>query len=136
MRVDSKEQFVRTMIENGYERISNDDNQLVYGLNPTYDDDGEASSSAFANYLQLDNGNAAVFLQFHLKNIIGGILDDTVYDKIFNIAKIRCDYDSLVENVFDDSDEMVQYRCNWNEEVRSIAFSKKDGTGYVYYIHF
>ena len=29
MRVDSKEQFVRAMVENGYERISDNNSQLV-----------------------------------------------------------------------------------------------------------
>ena len=134
MRVDSKEQFVRTMIENGYERVMNDDGQLIYALNPTYDDDGEAISTAFVNYFQVDNG-AAVLIQFQLKNMLGVALDDTAYDKIFNIAKLRCEYDSLIDNVYDESDEMVQYKCSYPDDERTIAFSKKDGTGYIFYIH-
>jgi hypothetical protein len=134
MRIDSKEQFVRTMVENGYERSSTDDGQLIYALNPTYDDDGEAISTAFANYFQVDNVGTVLFM-FQLKNMLGVAVDDTVYDKLFNIVKTECDYDSLIDNIYDDSNQMVQYRCNWNEDNRSIAFSKKDGTGYILYVH-
>lgn len=135
MRIDSKEQFVRTMVENGYERISNEDNQLTYALNPTKNDDGEAISTAFVNYFKADSGGAGVLFQFQLKNMLGVALDDTVYDKLFYFTKTKCDYDSLIPNVYDTSDEMVQYRCNLNEDERRIAFSKKDGTGYIFYIH-
>ena len=34
MSIDSKEQFVRIMVENGYERNSKSENQLSYALDP------------------------------------------------------------------------------------------------------
>ena len=132
MRVDSKEQFVRAMVENGYERISNNNSQLVYALNPSYDEKREARSSAFANYLETDSGSAVLF------EFVVNELYESQYDKIFDVAKVKCEYDSLVANIYDESDEMVRYKCDWDEDKRItgryVAFSKKDGTGYIMYI--
>ena len=47
---------------------------------------------------------------------------------------------TLFPNIYDENDEMVQYKCEWDDDVRTrqrrIAFSKKDGTGYVFYMYF
>ena len=139
MGIDSKEKFVRTMVENGYERIEDGDKQLIYAFNPTYNDEGEASSTAFVNHLEFDVGGT-VFLTFQVRNFFGEIGDDNQYDKIFAIAKARCEYHSLTSNIYDENDEMVQYKCEWDDDDRTrerrISFSKKDGTGYVSYMYF
>ena len=132
MSIDSKEQFVRVMVENGFERTSSDDSQLIYALNPTYDEDGESRASVYVNCLTFENGGA-VLLQFYLKNFLGSEVDDNGYERIFSVAKSRCEYDSLIDNVYEEGDEMVQYKCGASG--RRIAFSKKDGTGYISYIN-
>ena len=139
MGIDSKEKFIRTMVENGYERIEDSGKQLIYAFNPSYDDEGEATSTAFVNHLEFDVGGT-VFLTFQVRNFFGETGDDNQYDKIFAIAKARCEYDQLTSNIYDENDEMVQYKCEWDDDVRTrerrIAFSKKDGTGYVFYMYF
>ena len=56
-------------------------------------------------------------------------LYENQYDKIFDVAKVKCEYDSLVANIYDESDEMVRYKCDWDEDKRItgryVAFSKK-----------
>ena len=142
MSIDSKEQFIRIMVENGYERVSSssDDQETIYAFEPSYDDEGEPSSSVFVNHIKVGETSGTVFFLIQLKNLMGQVADDNQYDKIFDIAKARCEYDSLMRNMFiDGGDEMVQYKCDWNEDfgkaVRRIAFSKKDGTGYVQLIY-
>jgi hypothetical protein len=120
------------MVENGFERTSSDDSQLIYALNPTYDEEGESRASVYVNYVTLENGDA-VFFQFYLKNFFGGEVEDNGYERIFSVAKSRCEYDSLIDNVYEEGDEMVQYKCGASG-IR-IAFSKKDGTGYISYIN-
>ena len=139
MSIDSKEQFVRIMVENGYERSFKSENQLSYALDPVYSDEGERSP-LFINYWQTDDG-IAVLLQIQLENLIGFEVDDNVYDKIFDVAKSKCEFNSLTKNPFtenEESDEMVQYKCEWIENNmtwdRFIGFEKKDGTGFIVYI--
>ena len=140
MSIDSKEQFIRIMVENGYERVSSSsDNQTIYAFDPSYDDEGEPSSTVFASHLKVAETSGAVLILVQLKNLIGE-MRDSQYDRIFDIAKTRCEYESLIENIANEGGgEMVQYKCDWNEDfgkaVRRIAFSKKGGTGYVQLIY-
>ena len=67
-------------------------------------------------------------------------LYENQYNKIFDVAKEKCEYEVLVENPFDESDVMVRYKCDWDEDnrvtYRYVSFTKKDGVGYIWYIAF
>ena len=139
MSITFKEDFVQIMVENGYERTSKTENTLKYALDPIYSDDG-VRSPLHVSCWQNDEG-IAVLLQISLENLIGFEDDDNVYDKIFDVVKSKCEFNSLTKNPFtenEDSDEMVEYKCELIENNmiwdRFIGFDKKDGTGYIVYI--
>ena len=134
MSIDSKEKFVRTMVEIGYERISNEGGMIVYAYSPT-EDDGEVKSTIWVYHFEQEDGGV-VFLRIQVKNLFGLEAENNSYDKLFDVAKERCEYETLIENVLDESDEMVNYGCDWEGTGRMIAFSKTDGEGNVAYFYY
>ncbi len=127
MSIDSKDQFVRVMIENGFEMIKSNETQLVYALNPNSD----GSSSSFANYSTVDNGDSIMF-QFTTTDFFGNPTEENQYDKIYRVAKSKCEYDELISSILEKSKaQMVKYKCG----SKRIAFQKEDGKGYIFYIN-
>ena len=126
MSIDSKDQFIRVMVENGFEMISSDEKRLVYALDPTSD----GSSSSFANYFTLDNGDMVMF-QYTTTDFFGNNNKGNQYDKIYKVAKSKCEYNQLVEPPMEGSEaKMVQYKCG----SKRMAFMKEDGKGHISYI--
>ena len=122
MSIDSKDQFVRVMIENGFEMIESNGTELVYALDPNSD----GRSSSFANYLIVANGDSILF-QYTIKNNKAN-----QYDKIYRVAKSNCEYDEIIDSIVERSKaQMVKYKCG----SKRIAFQKEDGKGYIFYIN-
>ena len=127
MSIDSKDQFVRVMIENGFEMIKSNETQLVYALDPNSD----GSSSSFANYSTVDNGDSIMF-QYTTTDFFGNNNKGNQYDKIYRVAKSKCEYDELIDSIVEGSKaQMVKYKCG----SKRIAFQKEDGKGYIFYIN-
>ena len=135
MSIDSKEKFIRTMVEIGYERVSNEDGLITYAYNPSYSEDKETTSTLWAYHYEQDDEGGVVFLQIQVRNFFGLETDNNKYDKIFDVAKEKCDYLELMKNPFNEGDEMVSYGCEWEDTGRMIAFSKKDGQGSISYMY-
>ena len=127
MSIDSKDQFVRVMIENGFEMIKSNETQLVYALDPNSD----GSSSSFANYSTVDNGDSIMF-QYTTTDFFGNNNKGNQYDKIYRVAKSKCEYDELIDSIVEGSKaQMVKYKCG----SKRIAFQKEGGKGYIFYIN-
>ena len=135
MGIDSKEKFIRTMVEIGYERVSNEGRVITYAYNPSYSKDEEITSTLWAYHYENDDEGGVVFLQIQVRNFFGLETDNNKYDKIFDVAKEKCEYAGLAENSFKEGDEMVTYACDWQDTRRMIAFSKKDGQGSIAYTY-
>jgi len=134
MGIDSKEKFIRTMVEIGFERVSVDEGMLTYAYSPTYEDGEETRSTLWIYHFEQEDGGGVVFLQIQTKDFFGSE-KDSKYTKIFDVVKEKCDYESLIENPFVEGDEMVSYGCKWEDTGRMIAFSKKDGEGSISYMY-
>ena len=127
MSIDSKEQFVRVMIENGFEMIKSNETELVYALDPNSD----GTSSSFANYLIGTDGDSIMF-QYTTTGFFGNYNEQNQYDKIYRVAKSKCEYDELIDSLVEGSKaQMVKYKCSF----KSMAFMKEDGKGYIFYIN-
>ena len=127
MSIDSKEQFVRVMIENGFEMIKSNDTELVYALDPNSDD----TSSSFANYLIGDNGDSVMF-QYTTTDFFGNNNKGNQYDKVYKVAKSKCEYNEIIDSIVEGSKaQMVKYKCG----SKRIAFQKEDGKGYIFYMN-
>ena len=127
MSIDSKDQFVRVMVENGFEIIITNEMQLVYALDPNSD----GTSSIFANYLIGGNGGSVMF-QYTTTDFFGNPNEENQYDKIYRVAKSKCEYDELIDSIVEGSKaQMVKYKCG----SKRIAFQKEDGKGYIFYIN-
>ena len=127
MSIDSKDQFIRVMVENGFEMIISDETRLVYALDPNSD----GSSSSFANYFTLDNGDMVMF-QYTTNDFFGNPNEQNQYDKIYRVAKSKCEYNELVQFPMEGSEaKMVQYKCG----IKRMAFMKEDGKGHISYIN-
>ena len=121
MSIDSKEQFIRVMIENGFEMIQSDEEELVYALEPNSD----LESVAFANYIISDNGIGILF-QYTIEN------NRSQYDKIYKDVKSKCEYYEIADSVVLKSEaQMVRY---WCDDVQALSFQKEDGKGYIFYV--
>ena len=107
MSIDSKEQFVRVMIENGFEMIKSNDTELVYALDPNSD----GTSSSFANYLIGDNGDSVMF-QYTTTDFFGNNNKGNQYDKVYKVAKSKCEYNEIIDSIVEGSKaQMVKYKC-------------------------
>jgi hypothetical protein len=127
MSIDSKEQFIRVMVENGFEMIKSNDTELVYALDPNSD----GTSSSFANYLIGDNGDSVMF-QYTTTDFFGNNNKGNQYDKVYKVAKSKCEYDEIIDSIVEGSKaQMVKYKCG----SKRIAFQKEDGKGYIFYIN-
>ena len=62
MSIDSKEKFIRTMVEIGYERVSNEDGLITYAYNPNYSEDEETTSTLWAYHYEQEDEGGVVFL--------------------------------------------------------------------------
>ena len=134
MGIDSEETFVKTMIEIGFERIDTEEDVTTYAYNPTYEDGQETKSSLWVYHTPIEQGGV-IFLQIMTKDFFGSE-SNSEYTKIFDIAKEKCEYAELVPNEFVEGDQMVMYACEMDSNPSGIAFSKKDGTGYISYTYF
>jgi len=122
MSIDSKEQFVRVMIENGFEMIQSDEEELVYALEPNAD----LQSRAFANYYISPNGIGILF-QYTTKNN-----NRNQYDKIYKDVKSKCEYYGIIDSIVLKSEaQMVKY---WCDDFQALSFQKEDGNGYIFYV--
>ena len=127
MSIDSKEQFVRVMIENGFEMIKSNDTELVYALDPNSD----GTSSSFANYLIGDNGDSVMF-QYTTTDFFGNNNKGNQYDKVYKVAKSKCEYNEIIDSIVEGSKaQMVKYKCG----SKRMAFQKEDGKGYIFYMN-
>ena len=127
MSIDSKDQFVRVMIENGFEMIISNELQLVYALDPN----SNGESSIFANYSSVNSGDSILF-QFTTTDFFGNPNEENQYDKIYRVAKSKCEYVELIDTFLGESKaQMVKYKCG----SKRMAFMKEDGKGYVLYIN-
>ena len=134
MGIDSKEKFVRTMVEIGFERVNSEEGMIAYAYKPTYSDNEETKSTLWAYHYGQEGLGGLVYLDITTKDFFGSE-EDNKYNKIFDVAKDKCEYSQLLQNPIDVDDEMVSYGCDWNDSNRKIAFSKKDGQGFIVYAY-
>ena len=135
MGIDSKEKFVRTMVEIGFERMKSAEEGLItYAYSPTYEDEDEPLSSLWIYHFEQEDEGGVVYLQIQTKDFFGSE-ENSVYNKIFNVVKEKCEYTGLGENPFVEGDEMVSYGCEWEDTGRMFAFSKKAGEGSIAYMY-
>ena len=114
MGIDSKEKFIRSMVEIGFERVSADEGTLTYAYSPTYEDGEETRSTLWIYHFEQEYAGGVVYLQIQTKDFFG-LEKDSKYTKIFDVVKEKCDYESLIENPFVEGDEMVSYGCEWED---------------------
>ena len=86
MGIDSKEKFIRTMVEIGFERVSVDEGMLTYAYSPTYEDGEETRSTLWIYHFEQEDGGGVVFLQIQTKDFFGSE-KDSKYTKIFDVVK-------------------------------------------------
>ena len=71
MGIDSKEKFIRTMVEIGFERVSADEGMLTYAYSPTYEDGEETRSTLWIYHFEQEDGGGVVYLQIQTKDFFG-----------------------------------------------------------------
>lgn len=131
--IDSEEMFIRTMIENGFERVESElEDFIVYAYNPSYEDD-EAMSTIWV-YHRVDDEDGVGIALFEVDTIRDFYAsdDDISYDKMLDIVKEKCEYESLVDNPIVEGNQMVLYEC---EAKQRFSFDQKDGTGFIFYYY-
>jgi len=80
--IDSKEQFIRIGIENNYEINFNKDERVKMILQPSYDGDKAVKGRAKAEFINNDEGLAAIF-SFNQDSV----QEKSKYDEIFSVVK-------------------------------------------------
>tara|TARA_Y100000768_G_C23689254_1_gene546053 strand:- start:55 stop:528 length:474 start_codon:yes stop_codon:yes gene_type:complete len=126
MKIDSKDTFIKLMIENGYEstdRVSVE-GQLFFGYRPEKDDNGEYISTAFANYV-FSEGLGLFSLQFSRPELRYGY---DPYDEILQKVKKKCKFVNIRTI---DTNKYACYECKKAEFNGYIAFANSGKTGLI-----
>ena len=124
-RITSQETFERVCIENGYEKSKElqEDNYIVYALNPTFNDKNEILSQGFALYYTSEKEMNSFRFSFS-DNTWNKNYD---YNDIFNKVKSNCNYVDITERK---DIAFSTYDCLPNGK---LGFGKSEGTNIIHY---
>jgi hypothetical protein len=119
-KVSSKSQYLRTSIENGFEKVSEESVNKGKGLMISY-----------AHMLSRDKKNANQFFWWIENSVLGNswmltVADEELYSQLLKSVKTECEFSAVVSYYFND---MVCYSCTELEAV--IGVYKDDGYGHV-----
>lgn len=119
-KVSSKSQYLRTSIENGFEKVSEERVNNGKGLMISY-----------AHMLSQDKKNANQFFWW-IENLALGnswmltVADEELYSQLLKSIKTECEFSAVVSYYFND---MACYSCTELDAV--IGVYKDDGYGHV-----
>lgn len=119
-KVSSKSQYLRTSIENGFEKVSEESVNKGKGLMISY-----------AHMLTQDKKNANQFFWWIENSALGNswmltVADEELYSELLKSVKTECKFSAVVSYYFND---MACYSCTELEAV--IGVYKDDGYGHV-----
>ena len=120
-KVSSRSQYLRTSIENGFEKVSEESVNKGKGLMISY-----------AHTLSQDKKNANQFFWWIENSALGNswmltVADEEFYLQLLKSIKTECEFSAVVSYYFND---MACYSCTELEAV--IGVYKDDGYGHVY----
>ena len=119
-KVSSKSQYLRTSIENSFEKVSEESVNKGKGLMISY-----------AHMLSRDKKNANQFFWWIENSVLGNtwmltMADEELYSQLLKSIKTECKFSAVVSYYFND---MACYSCTEFEAV--IGVYKDDGYGHV-----
>ena len=119
-KVSSRSQYLRTSIENGFEKVSEESVNKGKGLMISY-----------AHMLSQDKKNANQFFWWIENSVLGNswmltVADEELYSELLKSIKTECEFSAVVSYYFND---MACYSCTELEAV--IGVYKDDGYGHV-----
>ena len=119
-KVSSKSQYLRTSIENGFEKVSEESVNKGKGLMISY-----------AHKLSQDKKNANQFFWWIENSAVGNswmltLADEELYSELLKSINTECEFSAVVNYYFND---MVCYSCAELQAV--IGVYKDDGYGHV-----
>ena len=125
--INSERQFLRVVIENGYELSEKVSGVLVYALNPI-NGENEMKAESWAYYYSGEKGDS--FFQFNIsrEGLLGVINKESAYDLIFNQVKEKCKFIDI-ESYGDTSYSC--YNCSEANLIGKIGFSSSKGIGNI-----
>ena len=125
--INSERQFLRVVIENGYELSEKVSGVLVYALNPI-NGENEMKAESWAYYYSSEKGDS--FFQFNIsrEDLFGVINKENAYDLIFNQVKEKCKFIDI--EPYGDTSYSC-YSCSEANLVGKIGFSSSEGIGNI-----
>jgi len=119
-KVSSKSQYLRTSIENSFEKVSEESVNKGKGLMISY-----------AHMLSQDKKNANQFFWWIENSALGNswmltVADEELYSQLLKSIKTECEFSAVVSYYFND---MACYSCTELDAV--IGVYKDDGYGHV-----
>ena len=116
--IDSKEQFIRIGIENNYEINFNKDERVKMILQPSYDGDKAVKGRAKAEFINNDEGLAAIF-SFNQDSV----QEKSKYDEIFSVVKRNHKFKKILGGNYNGEAASVYIL----DEKTDVAFFIEDG---------
>jgi len=116
--IDSKEQFIRIGIENNYEINFNKDERVKMILQPSYDGDKAVKGRAKAEFINNDEGLAAIF-SFNQDSV----QEKSKYDEIFSVVKRNHKFKEILGGNYNGEAASVYIL----DEKTDVAFFIEDG---------
>ena len=125
--INSERQFLRVVIENGYELSEKVSGVLIYALNPI-NGESEMKAESWAYYYSSEKGDS--FFQFNIsrEGLFGVIYKENAYDLIFNQVKEKCKFIDI--EPYGDTSYSC-YSCSEANLVGKIGFSSSEGIGNI-----
>ena len=125
--INSERQFLRVVIENGYEWSEKVSGVLIYALNPI-NGESETKAESWAYYYSSEKGDS--FFQFNIsrEGLFGEINKENAYDLIFNQVKEKCKFIDI--EPYGDTSYSC-YSCSEANVVGKIGFSSSEGIGNI-----
>ena len=125
--INSERQFLRVVIENGYELSEKVSGVLVYALNPI-NGENEMKAESWAYYYSGEKGDS--FFQFNIsrEGLLGVINKESAYDLIFNQVKEKCKFIDIES--YGDTNYSC-YSCSESNLIGKIGFSSSKGIGNI-----
>ena len=125
--INSERQFLRVVIENGYELSEKVSGVLIYALNPIHGEN-EMKAESWAYYYSGEKGDS--FFQFNIsrEGLLGVINKESAYDLIFNQVKEKCKFIDIES--YGDTNYSC-YSCSESNLIGKIGFSSSKGIGNI-----
>jgi len=129
-KITSIETFKRLVIEEGYEKLSDDSNPKVIGYAKAValniDDEVNYSSIAYYYQTQEENGSWRFILTDNF------IYKD--YSRLFDYVKLNCEFSEIIERkALSDPTQSIEFAVYNCEGIGKLGFAKSEGAGFIHY---